>query len=59
MASPLRDSIAPGAQEFLTSRRSVALAANGHSTSAQGALAKPCQAYWYPLYAYARGQGDS
>ena len=60
MDSPLlRDSIGRGAREFLTTRWSVVLAANGESTNAQVALAKLCQAYWYPLYAYVRRQGQS
>ena len=59
MTSSLRDSIAPGAREFLTTRWSVVLAANGESTTAQVALGKLCHAYWYPLYAYVRRQGQS
>jgi RNA polymerase sigma-70 factor (ECF subfamily) len=58
MASSLRDSIGPGAPEFLTTRWSVVLAANGESTSAQVALGKLCHAYWYPLYVYVRRQGE-
>jgi len=59
MTSLPRDSIAPGAREFLTTRWSVVLAAKGESASAQAALAKLCHAYWYPLYAYVRRRGES
>ena len=34
-------------------------AAGGDATGAQEALAALCQAYWYPLYAFARRQGVS
>jgi RNA polymerase sigma factor (sigma-70 family) len=35
------------------------LTAGGDSTRAQDALAKLCQTYWYPLYAYVRRRGSS
>ena len=45
---------------FVTTRWSVVLTAGrGDSTRAQDALAQLCQAYWYPLYAYARRRGSS
>jgi RNA polymerase sigma-70 factor (ECF subfamily) len=45
----------PGKGFFVTTRWSVVLAA-GHpaDTSAKQALSQLCEAYWYPLYAYAR-----
>jgi RNA polymerase sigma-70 factor (ECF subfamily) len=45
---------------FLTTHWSVVLAAgHGDTTRAADALAHLCQAYWYPLYAYARRRGSS
>jgi RNA polymerase sigma factor (sigma-70 family) len=45
---------------FVTTRWSVVLAAAAEDTTrAQGALAQLCQAYWYPLYAFARRRGCS
>jgi RNA polymerase sigma-70 factor (ECF subfamily) len=45
---------------FLTTHWSVVLAAGrGDSTRAQNALARLCQTYWYPLYAYVRRRGHS
>jgi RNA polymerase sigma-70 factor (ECF subfamily) len=35
------------------------LAAGGESVQAQDALARLCQTYWYPLYAYVRRRGNS
>ncbi len=47
----------PGAR-FLTTHWSVVLAAGrSDSTRAQNALARLCQTYWYPLYAYVRRRG--
>ena len=45
---------------FATTHWSVVLAA-GHSSvpGAQEALETLCRAYWYPLYVYVRGQGQS
>jgi len=49
----------PGAR-FLTTHWSVVLAAGrSDSTRAQSALARLCQTYWYPLYAYVRRHGHS
>jgi RNA polymerase sigma factor (sigma-70 family) len=50
------DQLAPaGARQFATTRWSlVAAAGQGAAPEAQEALAALCQAYWYPLYAYAR-----
>ena len=49
----------PGAR-FLTTHWSVVLAAGrSDSTRAQSALARLCQTYWYPLYAYVRRRGHS
>ena len=43
---------------FLTTHWSVVLTAGSSDTpGAQAALARLCQAYWYPLYAYARRRG--
>jgi RNA polymerase sigma factor (sigma-70 family) len=49
-----------GAGTFNTTHWSVVLAA-GHSSSpgAQDALEMLCRTYWYPLYIYVRGQGQS
>ena len=45
---------------FVTTRWSVVLAAgHGDTTHARDALSHLCQAYWYPLYAYARRRGCS
>ena len=51
---------APGAGVFATTHWSVVLAA-GHSSApgAQEALETLCRTYWYPLYVYVRGQGQS
>jgi RNA polymerase sigma factor (sigma-70 family) len=43
---------------FATTRWSVVLAASGtDSRAADEALAKLCETYWFPLYAYLRGRG--
>jgi len=45
---------------FVTTHWSVVLAAGrGDTTHARDALSHLCQAYWYPLYAYARRRGSS
>jgi RNA polymerase sigma factor (sigma-70 family) len=45
---------------FVTTHWSVVLAAGrSDSTRAQHALARLCQTYWYPLYAYVRRRGHS
>lgn len=56
-----RDSLLPGMpRQFATTRWSVVLAA-GESGSAgsREALAKLCETYWYPLYAFARRWGHT
>ena len=60
-----RDSSRPSAAKggggqavFVTTHWSLVLAAaRSDSTHAQAALAKLCQTYWYPLYAYVRRRG--
>ena len=43
---------------FVTTHWSVVLtAARSDTTRAQAALARLCQAYWYPLYAHVRRRG--
>lgn len=61
MAQPeqSRDSVPPGARQFVTTRWSVVLAAGRDSTQAHDALEHLCRVYWYPLYAYVRRQGHS
>lgn len=46
---------------FATTHWSVVLTAGTHSdtTRAQDALARLCQVYWYPLYAYVRRRGHN
>jgi RNA polymerase sigma factor (sigma-70 family) len=45
---------------FVTTHWSLVLTAARHdSTRAQAALAKLCQTYWYPLYAYVRRRGHA
>jgi len=47
-----------GHAAFVTTHWSVVLAARrSDTTRAQAALARLCQAYWYPLYAYVRRRG--
>ncbi|MGD0091954.1 MAG: sigma-70 family RNA polymerase sigma factor [Planctomycetota bacterium] len=54
------DTFPGGARQFATTHWSVVLAAGrGDSPQARDALGRLCQAYWYPLYAYARRQGSS
>ena len=58
--STASDTAAPGRPVFVTTHWSVVLAA-GHDDTARAsdALAKLCQTYWYPLYAYVRQRGYS
>ncbi len=50
----------PVRSEFPTTRWTlVAAAGAGDILSSRRALATLCEAYWYPLYAYARRRGDS
>lgn len=50
----------PGPASFTTTQWSVVLEA-GHRSSPESAaaLARLCESYWYPLYAYARRRGSS
>lgn len=59
--TPTGTAAAPGPDaRFVTTHWSVVLVAGrSDSTRAQDALARLCQAYWYPLYAYVRRQGHS
>jgi RNA polymerase sigma factor (sigma-70 family) len=51
----LHEPVSAGARQFATTHWSlVAAAGHGRSPESQVALAALCQAYWYPLYAYAR-----
>ena len=53
------DRVAPH-PAFVTTHWSVVLKAGGADTThARAALAKLCQTYWYPLYAYIRRRGHS
>jgi RNA polymerase sigma-70 factor (ECF subfamily) len=48
----------PNRNIFVTTRWTQVLhAAHSDTTSARAALEQLCQAYWYPLYAYARRRG--
>jgi RNA polymerase sigma-70 factor (ECF subfamily) len=50
----------PQRPAFVTTHWSVVLAAGrSDTTRARDALAKLCQTYWYPLYAYVRRRGHS
>lgn len=42
---------------FETTHWSLVMAAGGDDSAARAALAKLCEMYWYPLYAYARRRG--
>jgi RNA polymerase sigma-70 factor (ECF subfamily) len=54
-SDPFSEPRPAGARQFATTRWSlVAAAGRGGSPESQQALAALCQAYWYPLYAYAR-----
>ena len=49
-----------GSQWFATTHWSVVLAAKGpNAPGVTESLEKLCQAYWYPLYAYVRRQGEN
>jgi len=51
---------APGPRRFFTTRWSVVLAAGRpDSTETRLALSELCEAYWYPLFAWARRRGHS
>jgi RNA polymerase sigma-70 factor (ECF subfamily) len=50
----------PRADAFVTTHWSlVSRAGQGETTQARDALARLCQTYWYPLYAYVRRRGYS
>ncbi len=60
MTDDRRDAEEPGARGggFATTHWSVVVAAGARSSpGAERALATLCEAYWYPLYAYARRRG--
>ena len=59
MSSSARDSDAPGARDFHTTHWSVVVSAKGASSGAHASLAKLCETYWFPLYAFVRRQGRS
>ena len=46
-------------QSFETTRWSLVRDARGDGTAAQAALARLCESYWYPIYAYIRRLGRS
>lgn len=51
-----RDSVPPGARQFVTTHWSVVVRAGGES---RAALEELCRTYWYPLYAFVRRQGHA
>ncbi len=54
----LSDELAGGKKHFATTHWSLVLAAGGDSSpEARQALAKLCETYWYPLYAFVRSRG--
>jgi len=57
MSFPTDSSRAADARDFRTTRWSMVLRARGDSSGAHESLAKLCDAYWYPLYAFVRRQG--
>jgi RNA polymerase sigma factor (sigma-70 family) len=58
MASDAQDASFAGGGRFTTTHWSLVLAAAGREdVYSREALAKLCQAYWYPLYAFVRRQG--
>ena len=59
MSSSSRDSIAPAAHGFHTTRWSIVVSAQGDGSSSHESLATLCQAYWSPLHAFVRRQGMS
>lgn len=48
-----------GESRFAATQWSLVIHAGGDSASAQPALEKLCQAYWYPLYSFVRRRGAS
>jgi RNA polymerase sigma factor (sigma-70 family) len=60
MANEAQDPSSAAGGRFATTHWSLVLAATGtEDTRGQEALAKLCQVYWYPLYAFVRRQGHS
>ena len=60
LSSPGTASAEGSGARFVTTHWSVVLVAGRtDSTRAQNALARLCQTYWYPLYAYVRRRGHS
>ncbi|MEO7318982.1 MAG: sigma-70 family RNA polymerase sigma factor [Chthoniobacteraceae bacterium] len=59
MTSPDSDSRTCAAREFHTTRWSIVVSAQGDGSGVQDALAKLCNTYWFPLYAFVRRQGMS
>jgi RNA polymerase sigma-70 factor (ECF subfamily) len=58
--TPSTETVPPQRSAFVTTHWSVVLTAGRSDTMrAQDALAKLCQAYWFPLYAYVRRRGHS
>jgi RNA polymerase sigma-70 factor (ECF subfamily) len=57
-AAQLDEPLSPGLAQFTTTHWSVVLAAQeSGSEQAEAALAKLCDGYWYPLYAFVRRRG--
>ena len=50
---------AAGAKSFSATRWSIVVAARGQENDAQAALSWLCERYWFPLFAYVRGRGNS
>jgi RNA polymerase sigma factor (sigma-70 family) len=59
MSAPTNDAFPLKARDFHTTHWSMVLAARGAATGAPAALAKLCEDYWYPLYAFIRRQGHA
>jgi RNA polymerase sigma factor (sigma-70 family) len=57
--TPNENSTIGGTAQFAPTRWTVVLAARGDTTNARSALEKLCLAYWPPIYAYVRRQGNS
>lgn len=49
----------PHSPQFPETRWSLVLNARGDETDARAALETLCRAYWFPLYAFARAQGNA
>jgi RNA polymerase sigma factor (sigma-70 family) len=57
MANAARDPSSGGGAWFTTTHWSLVLAAGVEDSRGREALARLCQVYWYPLYAFVRRQG--